>query len=231
MILGSIGRSLVRLFRRPATSVPPRIEPLPPWPWVDPAQRGAEPDLTGPSFVREVGTQPPADPTIDRPWLWSEWVRERARFNVRGWSYCRFPIRFPEDRMTFVFGSVRGQFGIYPAPFTVHYTETATAEDMILPCLVHLRGGVGMGLFGGLDAARQAAEIASKIADWNNVDPEDAASWPGVRNRLDAVWGGIGIIAAVNAYATAKNDQGGMPWAIYGISSEKLMAGKPEKLS
>lgn len=306
MIFDALRRRWVRYFRPGATSVSPKFSQktslggvvysatpewswtenlrlIPPGPYVDPHQRGAEPEPVGSTavrsgvlraepgetandalqrYVRQGGRledipgwgdrhladealrrrvarpvdheppplmlKPPSDPAVDRHWPWSEWLRERAAFSMPGWTYCRFPIQFPGDRAVFVFGMVRESFGVYHTPFNVVNTETQQHDQTVLACMVHMRTGCGMGLFVNRQVAAQACELAEKVETrWGEVDPQDQVTWSQIVSRVGAAWRGAGILPAGNYHAYDDVHT----WSVYGITTETMMQGRPEKLS
>lgn len=285
-----VGRLWVRLFGPRATSVSPQISedaiidrmvergliepawtreltPIPPGtPYVDPRQRGAEPEPVGSTILKlrdgetptdavkrhlaaggkvedipgwhdqhiagpaRPGIKPPPDPPVDKEWCWSEWQRERDALSPPGWTYCRFPIQYPDDKAVFVFGLVRGHFGIYHTPFMIRDTDTGADNQEILAGLTLMKNGAGIGLFTCRHVAAQAAELAEKVETrWDEIDPDHQPTWRNVVERIHAAWTGAGILPAVNAYAYQA--RGETRWCVYGTTAETIMQGRPEKLS
>lgn len=132
MIFEPLRRALVRLFGPRATSVSPQITEN------DIIERMLE---NGVVYVRKgespldalkqrvvggaampvphPGIKPPSDPAIDAGWTWAAWKRELDAGAMPGWAVCRFANRTGPDNAAFVFGIVRGSFGIWLQPFSV----------------------------------------------------------------------------------------------------------------
>lgn len=49
-----------------------------------------------------------------------------------------------------------------------------------------------------------------------------------VVHRVNAAWRGVGIVPALNAFAHRDD---GNTWSVYGLTTETMMDGRPEKLS
>lgn len=235
MKLEALRRRVVRLFRPAATSAPPKIEPI-----TDPN------DISGPTHpLDEIGNRvlkqlreavdltksirPPIDAGTNG-WTWSQWSKEAAAGGViPGWAFCRFANRLGEESVGFVFGHVRGGFGVWRQPF-----EVCTADDdgvdqrpEILTCITHLNSGMGVGIFADRDTAILAAELAGKVCPgWETEAPERL--WSAYMDRTLSAWHGIGIRTSSNAHA---HDSHGTRFHIYGQDNESVMAGKPERLS
>jgi hypothetical protein len=248
---------LVRYFRRPATSVPPKIEPEGPSAamlaaiesdriselilkqlvnsgsvlvrHVDPREMLGFDDMRAAAPPRP-GIKPPPDAGTNG-WTWSQWSKEVAGGGViPGWAFCRFANRLGPESVGFVFGHVRGGFGVWRQPFDVCTSdyEGVQQRSEILTCVTHLRTGVGVGIFIDRDTAILAAELAERVCPAWQYEEEVLGDWRGHRDRAFTAWHGIGIRSSVNAHA---HDQHGTRFTIYGQDTESVMAGKPERLS
>ncbi len=238
MIFGSIGRALVRYFRRPATSVPPQTA------WSAPE------DITswsrpGTTFVRELhpgedAKQAIADHiagTAIKPptqWTWEAWAKEFGSLAIAGWSPCQFAHRAGREgpeKAIFVFGVVRGAFGLWQQPFDVWFfgDDIPEVRRDTLTIVTHLRSGVGLGIFAEKEGAAQACALASATAPWETVE-QGSADWTAAFQRSAMAWHQMGIVPSVNAHAHDP-DTGCGPFPIMGLSAESAAVGKPEKLS
>lgn len=174
------------------------------------------------------GIKPPPDPAVDAGWTWAAWQRELAALAMPGWAVCRFANRIGRDNAAFVFGIVRGSFGIWRQPFRV-CAAGADSTEHILTCVTHLRSGLGIGIFADREVAAAAAEIADRVCPaWETLDPDDRVKWNEVHSRTKAAWIGIGVRYADDAHCHAGD---GLTLGIYTRSPESVMAGRPEKLS
>lgn len=219
---------------------PNAIEPIPPGPYVDPRQRGAEPEpepigsttlhiseLRISDAPPRPGIKPPPDPATEG-WIWTAWKRELDAGALPGWAVCRFANRIGPDHVAFVFGIVRGSFGIWRQPFDVCAAGTDSTEH-ILTCVTHLRSGLGIGIFSDRAVAAEAAELAERVCPaWATLDPADHAAWAEVHNRTGVAWLGIGVRYLDDAHC---HDKAGGTYGIYSRTAESMMAGRPEKLS
>lgn len=183
--------------------------------------------LGGHSDVRATVIKPPPDPAAEG-WTWEAWKRELDAGAVPGWAVCRFANRIGIEETAFVFGIVRGSFGIWRQPFDVCAAGSDRTEH-VLTCLTHLRSGLGIGIFADREAAVAAAEIAERVCPgWETVDPDDRAKWTEVHSRTGIAWAGIGVCYLLDAHC---HDQAGGTYGIYGRSPESINEGRPEKLS
>lgn len=247
MKLGSIGSSLVRLFRKSDTSVPPKIEGE----GASAVLVGTKPqlDAIGELILKQLresgvisadaevkvshvrpGIKPPIDGATEG-WTWSQWSKESSAGGViPGWAFCRFANRLGEESVGFVFGHVRGGFGVWCQPFDVCINDDEGVEQKpeILTCLTHLRTGMGIGIFADRAAAIQAAEIAESACPTWQKETDLGIVWRTSLARSRTAWHGMGIRESTNAHA---HDQHGTRFPIFGQDTESVMAGKPERLS
>lgn len=258
MKLEALRRSVVRLFRKSDTSVPPKtgLE-------IAQAQKAdgvmkVDAAATSEVILKELlrqhlqssGIIPPEDMPgwhdrrqADRPgikppsditdsWTWSQWTKEASAGGViPGWAFCRFANRLGEDKVGFVFGHVRGGFGVWQQPFDVFVNSYEGVEQRpdILTCVTHLCTGMGLGIFADRATAITAAELAEKVCpSWQTDTPEQLTVWGENIGRTRTAWHAIGIRESTNAHA---NDRHGTRFPIFGQDNESLMAGKPERLS
>lgn len=227
----------MRWFRRPATSVPPKIDrsrlPLGltmeefvkvmnPGPVTALGRLAAsiEPAPSQP----QAGVKPPADDTDGKTWAW--WEAQRSAL-IPGWAFCRFANRVgPEAR--FVYGRVRGSFGIWESPFEVCILQPERLQRTdILATVTHLLSGHAIGVFANIEVAVVACELADRVAEeWGLVKESERLDGAILRTR--AAWDGVGIVPSTNAHA---HDQDGDVLHIICRSLESITEGKPEKLS
>lgn len=266
MKIGFVGRLVARYFGPRATSVSPKtrvsvnfeplfgngpfVLPIPFGPWVDPRQRGADPEPIGSTMVRVVeqpnagwskrlGIEPPG---ATMPW--PEWrAQERELDAPAGWSACRFPSWTPNEGLVgedtgtcaFVFGIVRGDFGIWRSPFPVCITDddgmlTNQRED-VLAAVTHLPSGLGMGLFVDREAAIASCNAADGLGiDWRKLNPNDRGSWAHNFSRLRQAreFAGITVCRLRHAHMGSAD---GPPLPIWEQRVEAALDGRPEKLS
>lgn len=267
-----VGRLWARYFGRPATSVSPQItedaiidrmvdrglieptwvRPPPGTPYVDPRQRGSEPEPIGSTYVRErPGIMPPG---LEMPWPeWRQLAREIDP--PPGWSACRFatwrpgehPVRIdsgavdtrPENAGTcaFVIGIVRGDFGIWRAPFPVCITDEdgmlTNQREEVLAAVTHLPTGLGMGIFTDRDAAIASCTAAEGLGiDWRLLNPNDKNDWVRSFSRLRQAREFAGITVCRTRHAHQHHgDVDGPPLSIWEQRAEAMADGRPEKLS
>lgn len=240
MNLKALARSVMRYFRPAATSVSPQIDPDAACAEILKALRAsgmipADAEVRvhhGPLPAAGVqaprpGLKPPPDPAAEG-WSWAAWKRELDAVAMPGWAVCRFANRIGPDNAAFVFGIVRGSFGIWRQPFNVCAAGTDSTEH-ILTCVTHLRSGLGVGIFADREVAVAAAEIADRVCPaWETLDPDDRMKWNEVHARTGAAWSGIGVRHSEDSHC---HDAAGGTYAIYTRSPESVMAGRPEKLS
>lgn len=177
------------------------------------------------------GIRPPADMTDD--WTWSGWKQlEAEHARLPGWTFCRFANRSGPDSCAFVFGLVRGSFGLWKQPFPVclHTDEDDGSNTEVMTCLSHLASGLGIGVFDKLEDAAMAAEIAEQMqVDWSTVDPDNPATWKFNIDTMRESWSFAGIAYAEHKHA--HNGPGGPMIQIWERSTAVIERGKPEKLS
>jgi hypothetical protein len=239
MIREALRRLLVRYFGAPATSLSPPngTEPhllLTPGPFgysptIEYVHTPWVPTSHPPSALHTITIKPPADPAADG-WTWEAWDREQRSLTLEGWSPCRFAYR-GGDRAVFVFGVVRGQFGLWRKPLAIcrmNADGTISQETDILTCATHLRSGQGMGVFEKIETAAMACDIAGKAFQrWGEIVGRDGPLWDEAERRVLPAWYELGIVTCTNVHC----HEGDSRYAIYGMSTESVMAGKPEKLS
>lgn len=234
MKLEALRRSVARYFRRPATSVPPKIDRSP-----GGVIEGTKSqlDAIGDMIFKQLheagnlrpdlakGLKPPLD-TGTNGWTWSQWSKEAAGAGtIPGWAFCRFANRLGAENVGFVFGHVRGGFGVWRQPFDVCTSDHDGVQQRseILTCVTHLQSGMGVGIFIDHATAIMAAELGEKVcAGW-----QTDLGHP-YMDRVLTAWHGLGICQSSNAHA---HDQHGTRFPIYGQDEHSVMAGKPERLS
>lgn len=225
MIFGSIRASLVRLFGGRATSVPPPNSTL------RPQLSKRDVKIIGPGGVEHrPGKQPPPDAEIDG-WTWERWKRETQSNRIDGWSFCRFANRTGANSVGFVFGLVRGHFGLWQQPFPVCQSyEDIVPEEQILTCITHLPSGMGIGVFDKRETAAHACLIADDLhANWGDLDPDNEQTWEFTTDAMQSAWAFNGIVP--NESKHAHNGPGGNMLMIWERNAAALNVGKPEKLS
>lgn len=166
-------------------------------------------------------------------WTWEMWSKEFEALVIDGWSPCSFAhlsVVGSEHRAVFVFGVVRGGFGLWQQPFDVCYERDGEMKRVVdtLTVATHLRSGVGMGVFATKSDAAQACNLAGRCAPWEKIGP--LSEWGDAAARVSRAWFEFGIVPSVNAHAHDQSADSG-PIPIMGLSFESAAKGKPEKLS
>lgn len=150
-----------------------------------------------------------------------------------GWTFCKFGVRGPgkEDHSE-VMGLVRAPFGAWWAPFLCVPEGLGQRAVRALACIEHTRSGMAVGIFGDMDVAVEAAEIAMRMDSWASFDVEQAASLLLVY-RVRSAWEAAGIVlSSYHAFPTVngKVSEGQSAVPIF-IKSPMANAHRPEKLS
>lgn len=229
-----------------------RIEPVPPGPFVDPRQPGTEPLPPGSSYVREIprpGIRPP-----DNEMPWQDWRQLEAELDAPpGWSACRFPTWRPGEHAVsiesgavdtrpenagicaFVFGIVRGDFGIWRQPFPVCITDDdgmfVDQREDVLVAVTHLPSGLGMGIFTDRDSALASCTAADGLGiDWRRIHPNEQRTWVDSFSRLKQAREFAGIAIVHNRHAHVGSPDGPR-CSIWEQRADAMAEGRPEKLS
>lgn len=234
MIFGSIRRAYIRYFRPAATSVSPKID----MDFLNDElirflRQGGLIPPDAKVGVRTLGIKPPSDPDVDQEWTWDQWSRHQRELELPGWAPCRFAHRLTTEQAKFVFGVVRGAFGLWQQPFNVCRRDDDDSEfergSDILTCVTHLRSGMGIGVFACRETAAHACDLAERVyPQWQSLDFTDRPNWISAVNRTTNSWVEIGIRGSTNTHAHADNSG---PFAILGLDIQSASEGKPEKLS
>ena len=231
----ALRRSVVRLFGKSDTSVPPKndapsaVDEL----LAHLRRSGLIPEGADATVrIVPLGRRPPVDEATEG-WTWQKWDAEvRAAGTAPGWAFCRFANRLGDEDVGFVFGFARGSFGIWQKPFGVCSVDgdgNHARSDEILTCITHLRTGMGIGIFVEREVAFTAAELADRVCPaWASDRPADLTVWREAALRTHEAWGGVGICVSNNSHA---HDDEGNIFGVMGRSEESIMHGKPEKLS
>lgn len=229
-----LGRLRARYFGEPATSVPPKIPVMTVAELLEEFKPGGRFHYAGAPQVRsepapsepQAGLKPPTDQFADG-WTWDAWRREMtSQGHYPGWAFCRFANRTGETNVQFVFGHVRGPFGVWRKPYDICHDEGQTTD--ILTAMTHLPSGLAVGVFAETAVAIEAAELADRVcADWA-VFQEYEQLGPLIARTREA-WDGVGIVPCTNAHG--HSDHTRERFTIIGRSIESITAGKPEKLS
>lgn len=143
-----------------------------------------------PALPESSGT---ATVTVQEPRAWAEYSALMDRHaSYAGWTFCKFGIRGPrvQDHAE-VMGIVRAPFGAWWATFACIDPDTGFRTIRGLACVEHTRTGLAIGVFGDMDIAVQAAEIAIRLDDWSGFNL-DNPSMQLVR-RLRTAWDAAGI--------------------------------------
>ncbi len=156
-----------------------------------------------------------------------------AHQSYPGWTYCKFGVRGPRavDHSE-VQGVVRAPFGAWWAPFLCVDRGTGFQTARGLACIEHVRAGMAIGVFGDMDIAVEAAEIAARMDQWASFDFERGTSVHLVK-RVRTAWDAAGIIlSSFDCYPTVhgKVPDGQGPVAIF-IKNPMADHHRPEKLS
>lgn len=176
-----------------------------------------------------TGIKPPPDSAAEN-WTWKRWRREQQVNTLSGWAFCRFANRMSGDSAIFVFGLVRGSFGLWQQPFSVCNGGDKGTE--ILTCITHLDSGMNIGIFRDREVAAEAASLADRVCEWSKVDLDSSTSpFKSAYSRMVDVWGGIGIRVSQTCHCHDHDQGTGAPMAIFIRDEASLMEGRPEKPS
>lgn len=199
-MIEALGRSLARYFEVAATSLWRKkrrmAEHAPLRPTTIALAFNPFPPSPQPEF--KLAPQHPLAPEIDHPLEpldWVTWCRMETENRRHGWAFVRFAVRGGDKKIGFVFGMVRGTFGVYSMTFHL-CPINAEAE---LYGLSHLRSGFGFGLFSHQETAAEAAEIAGRMStDWSTFDPDaaDTSRLGPMIERVHEAWKAAGIVQA-----------------------------------
>lgn len=165
---------------------------------------------------------------------WKEYSEAMATCRQPGWAFGRIGCRSTNNvDVTFYFGLLRGDFGVFTVPMAVcyedgHEPETEpSVEEPILAQLLHIPTGVGFGVFETRALACKAAEVltaANLLPAQQEITPEVWATHSGNVKRLWA-FEGIGVSERWHAHAE------GAPYPLKIHTTIADDVGRPEKLS
>lgn len=215
----------------------PRIEPIPPGPYIDPRQRGAEPEPIGSTMVRIVDNARPGIEPPGNEMPWPQWRALEAELDApAGWSACRFPTWKPGDQpgqdsgtCGFVFGITRGAFGIWRTPFPVCVVDDdgmlMDKREDVLAAITHLPTGLGMGVFSDRAAAVALCQAVESVGDWHTRSISAA-----MQIRFHEARSFCGVWPSRTRHAHMGSPDG-PPLAIWEQRPEEINAGRPERLS
>ena len=245
MIFEALARSLARYFRRPATQVSSEIFiPEQPktvlWSQVGDATSWSPQASTGShdfGVWRETrGVRPPEDAAVNG-WMWSDWKREMDLLRQPGWALCRFANRSGPAQQSvaaFVFGIVRGSFGIYQMERIVRFTDEQGAvhdTEHLLSFATHIDSGLGVGIFAERDVAITALELADRVCDeWQYCDPNNPGAYQTVVQKTCRIWEEVGIGVLKNTLV-GDDEAKTFPFHLMDRNVDDLAAGKPAVLS
>jgi len=106
------------------------------------------------------------------------------------WVRGNFDILSATDSGDFVpdnvEGIVSGAFGVVVEPFAIN------VGTLIVALLVHLRTKRCLGFFVNEELARNAGDIASRLADWSEYDGSD--DWAPIGRRTMEAWIAAGFV-------------------------------------
>lgn len=150
-----------------------------------------------------------------------------------GWTFCRFGVRGPRSQdHSEVQGIVRAPFGAWWAPFLCVDPGTGHQTSRGLACVEHTRSGMAVGVFGDMDLAVQAAEIAMRMDEWHSFSIDEPRSIDLIY-RVRAAWSAAGIVhSSFTGYPTVhgKVPEGQPPIMIF-VKNPLADHHRPEKLS
>ena len=249
MIFEALRRSVVRYFRRAATSArgkisrTPVVAPevivkrehtFPPETYTfqtypdDPLVYYVKADGSRVPVPAPAPQHPLAPERAPPPLDWASWSFMQRETFRRGWSFARYAVRH-SDRMACVFGIVRGPWGICKMDFYICGPGTYDT----LNAITHLPSGMGCGLFTDQESAAVACDIAARLADdWETLDPyTDGAVTREALHRMHGAWAAAGLTqCATHAHTSA--DRETQPLPIWFQDYSTVVAGRPEgKLS
>lgn len=247
--------SIASQLDRPPAELPPLPPLLPPSSELSPSPMNLDDmsasilrALQGAGFVPlALRPPPPASPPIDdtKPtiWTWTNWMETYAEIELPGWTVCRYPIRRivpgQPDQARFMFGIVRGAFGIHLRGLDCCIHESTDEDEdavhgdrkrILLAHIAHLRTGIELASFNDRQHAAAAADLAERVCpEWRNLDGAWQA-WSEAKHRTVTAWGnmGIGPIGNMHAHDDDPQETGRAVWS---MTHDAAARGKPEKTS
>lgn len=126
-----------------------------------------------------AASAPPKAPetTIGGPSVtpWVEWAKKSStHFTPKNWTFCKFGVRgASEEECGEVFGIVRDGFGAYWCRFLVSVPDQGFHGEQFLAVGIETRSGYAFGVFGNIQIAVEAAEIAMRISARNRLTPDE----------------------------------------------------------
>jgi hypothetical protein len=194
--------------------------------WSSPA------DVTSWAPSPDAGSAPiPPQPSRSSWATYAKLIADHPSYD--GWTFCKFGVRGPDkEDHSEVMGIVRAPFGAWWAPFLCVPEGLGQRAVRALACIEHTRSGMAVGIFGDMDVAVEAAEIAMRMDSWASFDVEQAASLLLVY-RVRSAWEAAGIVlSSYHAFPTVngKLSEGQSAVPIF-IKSPMANAHRPEKLS
>jgi hypothetical protein len=183
------------------------------------------------SEATRSGMRPPSSNGPDKPLLWPTWEGCMRDVNCGpDWSPCRFAVMMTIDgveQAVFVFGAVRGQFGIHSVPMRV--CSPMQDEERLLCPLTFLPSGYGLALFKDRETAVEASNIVAGMLDRETAPPiSNREWWSATVQALKQRWAFHGIAPDEGMHVHFDNE---FVAPILVKSEANLNAGKPEKLA
>lgn len=168
---------------------------------------------------------------------WTKWLEIMHQCPVPGWAPCRFVNRLgPSERIGWVFGVVRDNFGVWSQPYPVcHHPLNESDEEFkpsaILAAMTHLPTGMGMGIFNDRATACTAAELLDGMEDWRGMPQTDGSEasktrWRDSQQKVFRTWEFNGIDYSADWHA--HNGPGGEELGIWTKQPALVEDGKPK---
>lgn len=180
-------------------------------------------------------TDVPPPPNPDMPPSltgWQNYVESMKAATVTGWAFGRMGIEGIEDSVTFFFGNLRGDYGVFTVETGVCYEQEPPedheeAETHILAQLVHLPSGAGLGVFETRQLACKAGELLEASGFFTLHEHMPREKWLERREDVHRLWRFHGMVEADFYHAHPL----GNPHAIPIYRAAPIEADKPKVLS
>lgn len=160
------------------------------------------------------------------PWdIWMKLMDEQRR---PGWAYGRLALCSERDSALFMFGWLRGSFGVFSREGTLFH-DHADPMRHVFAHIVHLRTGKVTATFLNAQEAMEGCEIAEHMGDWNAITNDMSPEYKLAADRTTVGWSYAALFAQPTMAARAGD--GTLVQVIIAKSPEYLNMGRPEKTS
>ena len=164
----------------------------------------------------------------DKPIPWDIYMQLMDEYRRPGWSYGRFAIQSEAGQALFMFGHLRGSFGVFCRVGMIIHDGVDTTPARLFH-IVALRMGMIVATFINAQQAMEGCEIAEAMADWDAFREESEPAYKLAVERTSLGWASAALYAFPNMTARA-GDGHEIPQMIV-KQPEYLTEHRPEKLS